>query len=87
MDSGELSLLLGVGIGVSTDSGVTGLAATGDGIACGEGAAAVVGSDGTAVVGPGRCCMESLEITGIYFLKNFLFLRVTRPDPSTLTTY
>ena len=39
------------------------------------------------LVGPGSMDNVSRSMTGIYFLKNFLFLRVTRPEPSTLTIY
>ena len=41
----------------------------------------------TGVVGPGSMVIGSRDTTGVYFLRNFLFLRVTRPLPSTLMTY
>ena len=38
-------------------------------------------------IGPGAITRGARFTTGRYFRKNFLFRSVTRPDPSTLTTY
>ena len=42
---------------------------------------------GSPVVWPGTIMMGVREMTGVYFLRYFLLQRVTRPEPSTRTTY
>ena len=42
---------------------------------------------GMVVTGVGRVVNGALATTGWYRRRNFLFLRVTLPEPSTLTTY
>ena len=42
---------------------------------------------GSPVVWPGTIMMGVREMTGVYFLRNFLLRRVKRSEPSTRTTY
>ena len=45
------------------------------------------GCDGKTVRGPGARASGARGTTGRYLRRNFLFRRVTRPEPSTRTTY
>ena len=45
------------------------------------------GCDGKTVLGPGARASGARGTTGRYLRRNFLFRRVTRPEPSTRTTY
>jgi hypothetical protein len=53
--------------------------------ACGD--ADVIVGGCTAIVGPGRVIIGSRGRTGMYLRRNFRFLRVTRPEPSTRIMY